>query len=189
MTCIVAIKDGNTIHMGADSAGTGGDFSQRTRNDSKICHVGPFMFGFTTSFRMGQLLAHSFQAPDRDPRIAVDKFMCTSFVDTLRKCLKEGGWATTENSAEAGGQFLVAYEGRIFQIFSDYQVAESNLDYEAVGCGADIAIGSLYTTGKHTTMYALKRIKAALEAAEEFSAGVRGPFVYASQVVEIKEER
>lgn len=189
MTCIVAIKDGNTIHMGADSAGTGGDFSQRTRSDSKICHVGPFVFGFTTSFRMGQLLAHSFQAPDRDPRIAVDKFMCTSFVDALRKCLKDGGFATTENNVESGGQFLVAYEGRIFQIYSDYQVAESSLHYEAVGCGAEIAMGSLHTSGEHITMWPQERIKVALEAAEEFSAGVRRPFVFGSQTVDIKEQK
>lgn len=181
MTCIVAIKDGNTIHMGADSAGTGGDYSQRTRNDSKICHVGPFMFGFTTSFRMGQLLAHSFQAPDRDPRIAVDKFMCTSFVDALRKCLKDGGFATKESEAEVGGQFLVAYEGRIFQVYSDYQVAESALPYEAVGCGTDIAMGSLYTSYKNYSTLGVKHIELALQAAEEFSAGVRGPFVYGKQ--------
>jgi len=181
MTCIIAIKDGTTIHMGADSAGTGGDFSQRTRNDSKICHVGPFMFGFTTSFRMGQLLAHSFVAPDRDPRVAVDKFMATTFIDAIRSCLKAGGFATKDNDAEVGGQFLVGYEGRIFQVFSDYQVAESALDYEAVGCGSEIALGSLHTTGVHTIMSAKSRIQVALEAAEEFSAGVRRPFVWSVQ--------
>jgi hypothetical protein len=74
-------------------------------------------------------------------------------------------------------------------VFSDYQVAESVLDYEAVGCGTDIAMGSLHATGEHTTMYAVQRIKAALEAAEEFSAGVRGPFVFGSQSIDVKEKQ
>jgi ATP-dependent protease HslVU (ClpYQ) peptidase subunit len=140
MTCIVAIKEGNTVYMGADSAGTGGDFSQRTRSDSKICHV-------------------------------------------------QGGFATKESEAEVGGQFLVAYEGRIFQVYSDYQVAESSHNYEAVGCGSDIAMGSLHTTLNHSVMYPESRVRVALEAAEEFSAGVRGPFVYGTQTIEIKESK
>jgi ATP-dependent protease HslVU (ClpYQ) peptidase subunit len=181
MTCVIAIKEDGKVYMGADSAGTGGDFSQRTRNDSKLCKVGPFMFGFTTSFRMGQLLAHSFIAPDRDPRVSVEKFMSTLFIDSIRSCLKAGGFATKDNDAEVGGQFLVAYEGRVFQIYNDYQVAESVLDYEAIGCGSDIAMGSLHTSGQHTTMWPKGRIVVALEAAEEFSAGVRGPFVFDMQ--------
>ena len=53
MTCIVAIKEGNKIYMAADSAASDGNFSQRTRIDPKIYTVGGYMFGFTSSFRMG----------------------------------------------------------------------------------------------------------------------------------------
>ena len=186
MTCIVAIKEGNTIYMGADSAGTSSSFEKRIRTDPKIYHVDGYMFGFTTSFRMGQLLGYAFVPPDRDPRIPLEKFMATAFIDAVRKCLKDGGFAQKQNEEEQGGQFLVAYEGRLFQVWPDYQVAESVEGYESCGCGSDLAMGSLYTTGEHTIMYPKERMKVALEVAEKFSAGVQGPFIYGTQTIETK---
>ena len=107
--------------------------------------------------------------------------MSTLFIDAIRKCLKDGGYATTDNNAEVGGTFLVAFEGRLFVVYSDYQVAENVSGYDAVGCGSDIAMGSLHTSHNHTTLYPKQRLEAALQAAEEFSAGVRGPFIYKEQ--------
>jgi len=179
MTCVIAIKQDGVVYMGADSAGSN-LYNIRTRVDPKIYKVGPFMFGFTTSFRMGQLLGHAFVAPDRDPRISTEKFMATAFIDAVRNCLKNGGWASKTNETEEGGTFLVAYEGRIFEVDSDYQVGESVLPYEAVGCGAETAMGSLYTTNA-MQMEPNKRIEMALQAAEEFSCGVRSPFIFDKQ--------
>jgi hypothetical protein len=175
MTCVIAIKESGAVYMGADSAGSN-LYTIRTRIDPKIYKVGPFMFGFTTSFRMGQLLGHAFKAPDRDPRVPTDRFMTTTFIDAVRDCLKVGGYATKTNEVEQGGTFLVAYEGRVFEIDSDYQVGESALPYEAVGCGTDIAMGSLFTT-QGGAMTPAERIEVALRAAEAFSCGVRGPFI------------
>lgn len=178
MTCVIAIKHAGRVYMGADSAGSD-LYTIRTRSDPKIHQVGPFMFGFTTSFRMGQLLAHAFNAPDRDPRISTEKFMTTLFVDAVRNCLKQGGYASKTNETEAGGTFLVAYEGRVFCVYDDYQVAEGALDYEAIGCGTNFAMGSLFTT-TDTDMAPADRITKALEAAATFSCGVRAPFIHAS---------
>lgn len=178
MTCVIALKSEGIVYMGADSAGSNG-WTIRSRADQKIYKVGAFMFGFTTSFRMGQLLGHAFASPDRDPRMPTEKFMTTAFIDAVRNCLKNGGWARKESENEVGGNFLVAYEGRVFNVDSDYQVGESMELYEAVGCGADVAIGSLYTTQRLTNrLTPNERIELALKAAEQFSAGVRGPFCY-----------
>jgi ATP-dependent protease HslVU (ClpYQ) peptidase subunit len=173
MTCIVAIKDGDSVFMGADSAGVSGYFIQ-SRTDPKIYKVGEFMFGFTSSFRMGQLLGHAFNEPEHDDGVTVEKFMATTFIDAVRTCLKNGGYAKKDNEVEIGGNFLVAYKGRLFNVDSDYQVGESRLGFDAVGCGAEIALGSLFSTAKK---HPKKRIQIALEAAEQFSCGVRGPFI------------
>lgn len=191
MTCIAAIKEGNTIYMGADSAGVDGNLSMQIRKDEKICHVGPFMFGFTTSFRMGQLLAHSFEPPVRSKGVSIYHFMCTSFVDAVRKCLKDGGFARKDNEVESAGTFLVAYEGRLFYVYDDYQVGETHTPYAAVGCGADIAMGSLFSTHyikKPIEYSARDRLNLALDAASQFSAGVRAPFVFYEQAYEAKEQ-
>lgn len=178
MTCIIAIKRDGVVYMAADSAGSD-LYSIRTRIDPKIHKVGPFMFGFTTSFRMGQLLGHAFKAPDRDPRVPTEKFMCTTFIDAVRDCLKAGGWASKDKETELGGTFIVAYEGRIFTVCDDYQVAESALPYEAVGCGTDFAMGSLYST-EAGALSPIERMTTALMSAEAFSCGVRGPFIFAT---------
>ena len=88
-------------------------------------------------------------------------------------CLKNGGWASKKEESEQGGVFLVGYKGKLFRVDSDYQVGMSMDGFDAVGCGEDIAKGSMFSTkGKHPR----KRVLMALQAAERFSAGVRGPF-------------
>jgi ATP-dependent protease HslVU (ClpYQ) peptidase subunit len=175
MTCIVAIKDGSGgVLMGADSAGVGG-WSIRTRVDRKIYRVGPFLFGFTSSFRMGQLLAYSFECPVQGTDESDFRFMATKFIDAVRLTFKNGGFARRESETEKGGVFLVGYRGRIFRVEDDYQVVEIAHDFDACGCGEEIALGSLYsTTGKQFG----QRATTALHAAAEFSNGVRGPFIY-----------
>ncbi|GAA4716378.1 hypothetical protein [Phytohabitans rumicis] len=50
----------------------------------------------------------------------------------------------------------------------------------AVGCGSDLALGALFATAR-TRMSPHRRVMVALQAAERFSAGVRGPFLCLSQ--------
>ncbi len=186
MTCVVAIKQFGMVYMGADSAASNGNgYAIRVRNDPKINQVGPFLFGFTTSFRMGQLLGHAFVAPERDPRVSTEKFMTTTFINAVRECLKSGGYAKKADDVESGGSFLVGYEGRIFRIESDYQVGETRLDYEAVGCGQDVAMGALYASfNSGNPVEPMRELRTALMAAEQFSCGVRGPFVYKAMTLD-----
>lgn len=174
MTCIVALKHRGTIYMGCDSAGVGG-LSRQNRVDPKIYRIGQSMLiGFTTSFRMGQLLGYSLTLPHHHPDVSVEKWMVTAFVDAVRNTLKSGGWAERDKDQESGGRFLVAYRERIFQIDSDYQVGERMEPFGAVGCGDDLALGALFATQQMTDPK--RRVQIALEAAAAFSAGVHPPF-------------
>jgi hypothetical protein len=158
--------------MGGDSAGVAG-YDLVVRADEKVFRNGPMLFGFTGSFRMGQLLRYAFTVPDHDPRVDVDKYMVTTFVDAVRTCLKTGGYAEKHNEAECGGTFLVGYQRQLFTVHSDYQVAKSTYEFTAVGCGAQIANGALYASeGEDPNI----RVLRALHAAECFSAGVSAPF-------------
>lgn len=171
MTCIVGLAEQGTVWMGGDSAGANGSWSLELRSDSKVFQRGPYLMGFTTSFRMGQLLRYSLDpvAPEGD----LDEFMSTAFVDAVRKCLKDGGFAKKDSEREEGGTFLVGVHGRLFTVHDDYQVAEQVTPYAAVGCGADIALGVMYATDHLEPSH---RLRIALDAAERHSAGVRGPF-------------
>ena len=59
MTIIVGLVTKAGVLMGADSAGVCG-YELTIRKDKKIYQVDDFLFGYTTSFRMGQLLGYSF---------------------------------------------------------------------------------------------------------------------------------
>ncbi len=64
----------------------------------------------------------------------------------------------------------------MFEIASDFQVGEVLKNYVSVGCGCSYALGSMYSTEK-SSKDPKSRIVIALEAAQEFSAGVREPFI------------
>jgi ATP-dependent protease HslVU (ClpYQ) peptidase subunit len=179
MTCVVGLLDKGKIYMGADSAGVGG-MDLKTRKDPKVfikenCIMGNMIIGYTSSFRMGQLLRYSLNVPDLQYNEDVFKYMATKFVNETRNCFKEGGYSVISNNEESGGEFLVGFKGRLFCIYSDFQVEELHNEYNAVGCGASYALGSLYSTSSMSINPSV-RVTLALEASEAFSAGVRGPF-------------
>lgn len=172
MTCIVGFVEGSTVWIGGDSAGVA-YLDLSVRSDEKVFRNGPMVFGFTTSFRMGQLLRYALTVPDHDPRVGVEKWMATTFIDAVRECLKSHGYAKKQNEQEEGGEFLVGYRGRLFRVCSDYQVGIPADGFDAVGCGGSIACGALFAT---PNMVGRERAELALMAAERLSAGVRGPF-------------
>lgn len=172
MTCIAAISHNGTVFMGADSAGIAG-LSLTIRKDPKIYKVGNFIFGFTDSFRMGQLLGYKFDPPKHYDDKTIEQYMHTDFIESLRVTLRDGGFSRSNNGEESAGTFLVGYKGRLFKVESDYQIGENVEPFDAVGCGAELAIGALFATKE---MKPEQRLNIALEAAEAFSAGVRRPF-------------
>lgn len=170
MTCIVGVADGKRVWIGGDSAATSG-WDLTIRTDPKVFENGPMVFGFTSSFRMGQLLHHRLVVPKQGDEND-HRWLCTTFIDSVRQCLKDGGFARTESGEDKGGDFLVGYRGHLYRVASDYQVAESADQYDAVGCGGDFALGAMRATKGPPN----RRITEALSAAEHFSAGVAGPF-------------
>lgn len=176
MTCIAGITHKGTVYISGDSAGVAG-LDMRIRRDSKVFQNGDFVFGCTTSFRMIQLLQFKLTIPKRHPEMDVMKFMATTFIDCVRDTLKAGGFSGVNNNVETGGRFLVGYAGRLFSVDSDYQVGESNDEFDACGCGEPYALASLFAT-KITKLSPTDRLTAALECAAHFSAGVIAPFLH-----------
>lgn len=171
MTCIVGLVDKGDVYIGGDSAGVAG-LSLSIRADEKVFGNGPFVMGFTTSFRMGQLLRYKFSPPAQTVHQNDMEYMVTSFIDAARQCFSGNGFG--DKDATVGGTFLVGYKGNLYNVEGDYQVGKSQAPFDAVGCGSDLALGSLYST---EGLSPEKRINLALSAASTFSAGVAPPFV------------
>lgn len=182
MTCIVGIAHGGEVFIGGDSAGVNSSLSITSRVDEKVFRNGPYLIGYTSSFRMGQLLRFMLKVPKRDPDVSAFEHMVTSFIPAVRQCFAEGGYTWKEDDMVFGGEFLVGYDGHLFHVECDFQVGEANHGYDACGCGHDLALGSLFSTEAVWSHNKEKlppdmRIEMALRAAAEFSAGVRSPFV------------
>ncbi len=175
MTCIVGFidKKNKKVVMGADSAGSSG-FDITLRKDEKVFKNGDFIIGCTSSFRMIQLLRFSFTPPkiyDKD----IYEYMCTDFINAVRKCFEAGGYLQKyKDGDEKGGVFLVGYKDRLFKIEGDFQVGESLQGYDSCGCGEFYALGSIFNTTKKN---AKTVVLDALRCAENFSGGVRSPFI------------
>lgn len=174
MTCVVGLVDSGRVWMGADSAGMDDRYAMQIRKDPKVFRVGGTVFGFTSSFRMGQLLAHSLRLPDLPGRSDdLMGWMVGTLIGEVRRTLKDGGYARKDAEQEQGGVFLVGIRGRLFMVDCDYQVGETICGYNAVGCGDQIALGALFASPDRSPH---ERVLTALSAAAELSGGVRGPF-------------
>jgi len=197
MTCIVGYIDKNKdVYIGGDSAGTDIHYNSRIRKDAKVFKIADdIIIGGTGSFRMLQLLRFKLHAYlNKEIEInnqqkyipEIYEFMCTTFIDAVRLCLKENGYMHIDNNVEEIGAFLVGFQGRLFDIECDLQVGENNTKFSACGCGADYAIGALniLTTKEKLgeKIYIqetnpIKIVNKALETAEKFSAACRKPNV------------
>lgn len=174
MTCIVGLVDKGDVYIGGDSAGVAG-LSISIRADEKVFVNGPFIMGFTTSFRMGQLLRYKFHPPKQTTDQDDMAYMVSDFIDAVRRCFKENDYGAPGQ----GGTFLVGYNGKLYTVAGDFQVGMAMDNYDSVGCGDDIAKGSLYSS---VGLKPEERVQLALKAASQHSAGVAPPFVIAKLV-------
>lgn len=175
MTCIVGLEHDGHVYMGGDSASASGWDVNRTRLN-KVFKIGEIIIGYTSSFRMGQLLQYGLKL---DKQTCGDdlEYMATTFIDAVRECLGEGGYKKVDNNRESGGIFLVGYRGIVYSVYSDFQVNSSSDGYTSCGAGESFALGSLFET-----IYCEpeERIERALVTAAHFSGGVCSPFIVIS---------
>lgn len=174
MTCIVGYVDKGDVYIGADSAGVGGGFTTE-RADEKVFIKENMIFGFTSSFRMGQIIRYCLKIPEHSSKKTDYDYLCTDFIDALMKCFKEKEFAHIEHNVSRGGVFLLGYRGNLYQIEGDYQVGKNNKNYDSCGCGFWLALGALCALEDVKAPPRVK-IDRALKSAEEFSSGVRRPF-------------
>jgi hypothetical protein len=188
MTIIVGYCDFHTgkVYIGGDSAGTDGHLSQRKRLDKKVFkkkvkvenkEAENMLFGYTSSFRMGQLLRYKLELPTAPEKMEDDEYMTSLFIDSVIKCLKVGGYVAKQDGRISGGTFLVGWRGKLYCIEGDFQVGRRKDKYDAVGCGCDIAIGCMFGLEQYTKLTPEGKIETCLRASSEFSAGCSEPFV------------
>ena len=171
MTCIIGLVSKGKVYMGGDSAGASG-WTVRPVQSPKVFKVGPFIIGYTTSFRMGEILQYHLSVQAQDGK-SDHEYMVQQFAEAVRVALKEHGFAKVENNVEGGGTFLVGYHGHLYSVGDDFQMTEHSDGYDACGCGKSFALGAMKALGE---LEPKARIRQALKIAAYFSGGVLPPF-------------
>ena len=152
MTCIIGFTDrqNGVSWIGGDSLGSDG-YVKAAEMPAKVFRNEMFknvLIGGTTTFRHLDLLKYSedlFDEVDRYKNIEIDhKFMVKKFIPKVITLFKDG--VIGEDEKNRGGNFIVATPLRVFEVQSDYSVLEPELGICAVGCGREVAMGSLITT-------------------------------------------
>ena len=178
MTCIVGLVHNGITYLGADSLGSNG-FTKTVRKDKKLFKLKDTdnaLVGFTSSYRMGQLLMYAGGLIDKRDEPDIDhEYLVTKFIPNVIKLFENGGYSRNNSGEKEGGDFLIAYKNKLYSIASDYQVGESIHNFDACGSGEYHALGSLYSTDG-SDMTPQERIFKALESAEAFGCGVQRPF-------------
>jgi ATP-dependent protease HslVU (ClpYQ) peptidase subunit len=177
MTCIVGLVEGGTIYMGGDSlAGDAIGSNVVGRADEKVFINDEFVMGFCGSFRVGQLLRYAFVPPDVPSKKDDMAYMVTDFIDSWRTIQKEKGSLKKEDDEESHpAGLLIGWRGNLYAIEEDFDVGRPLDNYYAMGAGALLAFGSLYST-KGLIQDPKQRITMALEAATTYNAACRGPY-------------
>lgn len=180
MTCIVGVKTDEGIFIGGDSFGgnelvAGVYKTPKVFGKPKIGRTHAMIFGFTTSWRMGQILQNM---PDiRKPSEKTDlEFIASDWINMVREHMETGGYNLDEGGREEFGSVILGYNNSLYEISPDYGVIEPFYNYAATGSAVRTAYGSLATTEVMKKVSPQDRILAALSAAEIHEYFVRRPF-------------
>lgn len=172
MTCIIGIAHEGRVYIGGDSMASDGWCSRQTAL-RKVFRTGDFLIGYTSSFRMGQILQYHLTVPPQAEGVSNEQYMVVEFVEAVRACLKDKGYAKVDNNREEGGTFLVGYKSELYEVAADFQVNHYINGLVACGSGDAYAMGALVALHK---MAPQKRIINALEIASQLACTVCGPF-------------
>ncbi|STO12699.1 Uncharacterised protein [[Flavobacterium] thermophilum] len=177
MTCIVGLVHNGVTYIGADSLASN-SYMKTVRKDKKVFKLKDTpsaVIGFTTSYRMGQLLMYATGLINPKDKPINHEYIVKKFIPKVIELFENGGFSKDHSGEKEGGTFLLGYKDKLFKIESDYQVSESIDNYMACGNGEAFALGSLMTT-ENTNLSPYKRIRLALQAASKFAIGVEPPF-------------
>lgn len=180
MTCIIATVFEGKVHMVGDCMGSNGFIKNVNTKTSKVFSVGDFIIGYTTSFRMGQILQYSWNPPtrlvnDTDDDIYLYKYV----VDSIKKCFEDNGFGNKSKQEFEGGNFLIGWKGRLFEMQENMSLMEVE-DFASVGAGCYHAIASMKTMRhfNHFENQPLQFLEVAMGIAADSVEGVSAEYTY-----------
>lgn len=144
MTCILAkIQDGK-VHMLGDKMGSNGHTKSVYPLINKVFKVDDFVIGYTSSFRMGQILQYSWNPPSKMEKDSDDTYLFKHVITSIKIAFDNNCYGKKDKVEFEGGTFLLGWHGRLFEMQNNLSLLEYDKT-AAVGCGQYFAQASMNT--------------------------------------------
>lgn len=182
MTCITAaIKDG-VCAMAADSLAGGGGLCHACKTPKIIKKSAatnggsvPILIGYTSSFRMGDILRYVWEVPDFEG--GVNDWLVRRCIPSLRETFTDQGFMSQDAGRDVGGDFIIVADNRILLLQDDFSVIEPQEGYLSVGSGSLVATGAMWLESARSGSTAQSIVMAGVGAAKAHTPDVGGDFV------------
>jgi ATP-dependent protease HslVU (ClpYQ) peptidase subunit len=192
MTVLAAYQGNGFAVIGSDSRATDESGSMFVLANPKVTwdRQGKYLYAISGATRGGNLLQQGWTPPDAPAFIDIehlDEFMTQTFIPSMRDVFIDAGYDAKDDGDFAwhDGSFLIAVNGIIYPIFSDYSWDRDIRNIYVGGSGGDIALGVMMALGidkcKDNPTKAKSIIKKAIEIACEFNAFCATPVVIETQ--------
>jgi ATP-dependent protease HslVU (ClpYQ) peptidase subunit len=147
MTTIIGVEYANRCVVLGDSRVVGDSKIYSHPDMVKVVTNGNFIIGAAGDVRALQVILHTWKPPvavakDKD---SLFQFMISKVVPSLKQLLTDHNLLDTKSSDKEFELYvLIAFNGNIFEIDSDFAVSRSDSGYYGIGTGGDYALGALY---------------------------------------------
>jgi len=170
MTCVVGLEHHGRVFMGGDRCSSN-DVTKTKTAKPKIFKKGPFLIGFSGSFRYADIIQYNVEFPKKSKKMSEEEYLFTVIVEQIRETLSDKGMNLDEDKFTDNA--LIAYKGKLYELQCDLSLVRNVHGFNAIGNGKEVALGSFYST---IHLPPEERVEMALRAAAEFSQGVSEPF-------------
>lgn len=156
MTCIIAFTNGEQSFIAGDKLGSNG-FTKSIQTEPKVFEKkfikiaddglnrteSVLAMGYTSSFRMGQLLTYNLNLPDQKANQTFAQYLVLEVIPLIRKLFKEEWGARDTTQDIGGGQFIILHDHVIYEVQGDFSVLQPKTQITSVGSGTYHAIASM----------------------------------------------
>jgi len=179
VTTLVGIQGRSWALIGADTRiSSDGTIYKMPKGQSKIVEIDGILIASAGDVRGANILDHQLKIPKVSAKS--DEHYITAFlIPAIRQAFADAGYEKTSDGVSSHEtEFLVAYNGRIYEIDSDYSWIQDSRNIYALGSGGLIALGALATlvgdsiTRTEARKWALK----SLEIASQYNSDTAPPF-------------
>lgn len=174
MSVVVGLVGEDGIYLGADGQATDG-WQRIEMVAPKVFRCPPLVIGCVGTMRLIQILSTFLVLPKSDGHDPLD-FLVRHFVPAVQGILREHDCLQVKDgSAEIAGECecLIAAGNGLFRLSTDFQVIEREGGYDAIGSGAEYALGALEALRSHD-LPGSSVVEAAVKAAIAFHMGCGG---------------